>query len=276
MKNFLTSMLFSVLLVCTLAARMALAQEEPAASTGTAKSIDIENIIRTFTAKETELRQARERYSFKRQAVIQTIGMGKQITGEYHRVSYFTFDDQGKRYEKVETFPIPTLRGIGVTAEELDELGGFPLFALEASQAGHYGFKYGGKERIDDLDLFIFDVAPKVLPEKKSQVRYFQGRIWVDDRDLQIVKMRGKGVPEGKKRFPVVEIYREQIDGRYWLPSYVHADEALELPSGYVVHVRVHVRYKEFERRSERSSGVEAGAQAPPQASPPATSPAKP
>ena len=83
---------------------------------------------------------------------------------------------------------------------------------------------------------------------KKSKDRYFQGRIWVDTRDLQIVKVRGKGVPEGDQRFPLFETYREQIDGRYWFPTYTSADDNLIFPKGDAVHVRMLVRYTDYQR----------------------------
>src|SRR5262245_34420894 len=47
----------------------------------------IDNIILKFTAKETEFRRALNTYAFKRDALIQILGMGGQVVGEYHRVS---------------------------------------------------------------------------------------------------------------------------------------------------------------------------------------------
>ncbi len=123
------------------------------------------------------------------------------------------------------------------------------LFALEASKAPLYNFKYVGKERIDELDLHVFDVSPKALPDaKKVKERFFQGRIWVDMQDYQIVKTRGKGMPESKINLnPTLEIYREEIDGS-WFPTYAYADEELILPSGQPVRVRMRVRFSEFEK----------------------------
>jgi hypothetical protein len=207
----------------------------------------VNRIIRAFSAKETEFRQALNKYVFKRDATVQSIGMGGQITGEYHRVSYFTFDDSGKRFEKISFFPMPTLTELVITNEDLEDLGGIQPFALEASKLDQYNFTYVGKERIDELDLYVFDVAPKVIPKKVSE-RFFQGRVWVDDKDLQIVKVRGKGVPEGDQRFPTFETYREQIDGRYWFPTYTYADEDLVFPGGNVIHMRMLVRYTDFKR----------------------------
>src|SRR6185295_18932711 len=67
----------------------------------------IDDIIRRFAAKETEIRNALNQYAFKRDALVQTIGMGGQVTGEYHRVSDFTFDDSGNKFEKINYFPMP-------------------------------------------------------------------------------------------------------------------------------------------------------------------------
>jgi hypothetical protein len=81
---------------------------------------------------------------------------------------------------------------------------------------------------------------------KKTKERFFQGRVWVDDKDLQIVKARGKGVPEGKQRFPTFETYREQFDGKYWFPTYTYADETLVFDTGQAVHVRMRVKYVDY------------------------------
>ena len=207
---------------------------------------DAQRIIQAFTAKEMEFRRALNSYSFKRDALIQSLGMGGQVIGEYHRVSNFTFDDQGNRFEKITFFPMPSMPE--VTSEDIDDLGGVSPFALEPSKLDRYNIRYVGKEKIDELNLYIFDVEPKVMPDpKKTKERLFLGRIWVDDQDLQIVKTKGKGVPETKNnKYPIVETYREQIDGRYWFPTYSYADEELVFDNGTTLHVRMKVRYTDF------------------------------
>ncbi len=207
---------------------------------------EIDRIIRTFTAKEAQFRKALNTYSFKRDALIQSIGMGGQVVGEYRRISTFTFDDQGERFEKISFFPMSTLPEI--TQEDVDDLGGVNPFALEPSKTDLYNFRYAGKEKIDELNLYIFDVTPKVMPNpKKIKDRLFSGRIWVDEQDLQIVKTKGKGVPETKNnKFPTVETYREHIDGKFWFPTYSYADEELIFENGGSIHVRMKVRYLDF------------------------------
>ncbi len=211
--------------------------------------VDAERIIRTMAAKESEFARARNQYTYKRDAVFQSIGMGQQISGEYRRVSRFVFDDAGKLYEKILLFPLPTIKDLEITLEDLEELSGSQGFVLDESKLKDYNFAYAGKEKIDELNLYVFDVTPKVIPDpKKSKQRFFKGRIWVDDQDFQIVKLQGKGVPEGKQRYPVVETYREQVDGKYWFPTYSYADEDLVFPDGNVAHVRSRVRFTEYER----------------------------
>jgi TonB family protein len=249
--------LFVTLIVAT-AGRVVLAQKTSADTRGPAVATNItpsaltaariDEIVRAFTAKETRFRQALNEYAFKRDALVQTIGMGGQVTGEYHRVSLFTFDDQGNRFEKINFFPMPTMTEITITEQDLEDLGGINPFALEAAKLNLYNFKYVGKEKIDELDLYVFDVGPKIAPDpKKVKERFFQGRIWVDEQDLQIVKARGKGVPEDKNnKYPTFDTYREQIDGKYWFPTYTYADDELVFGNGNVVRLRMLVKYSDF------------------------------
>lgn len=210
---------------------------------------EIDKIIRSFSAKETEFRRALNDYGFRRDATMQTIGLGGQITGEYRRVSSFTFDDSGVRFEKINFFPMSTITEIGITQEDLEDLGGVNAFALEAGKLNMYNFTYVGKEKIDEIGTYVFDVVPKIdLKSKKVSERYFMGRIWVDDQDLQIVKAKGKGVPEGKQRFPTFETYRENVDGKYWFPAYVYADDSLVFDNGYVVRIRMVIKYTDYKR----------------------------
>ncbi|MDQ3688188.1 MAG: hypothetical protein M3430_21705 [Acidobacteriota bacterium] len=289
MKHFpsLTSLLTVLTLALLSPAFTTLAQQQTAATAKPSGSaaVDVEKIIRAFTAKETEFRQALTQYGFKRDAVIQTIGMGGQISGEYRRVSRFVMDDKEQRFEKILFFPMSTLTELQITPSDIEDLGGVQPFALEADKAGLYNFTYIGKERIDELNLYIFDVAPKVMPDpKKSKDRFFQGRIWVDDQDLQIVKSRGKSVPETKDdRKPTFETYREQIGGRYWFPTYTYADDEIVFDSGQTVHLRMRVKYTDFEKLSakvrvleEGEPGVEDTENKPAPPSAPTPRPAKP
>ena len=247
MRRFFLSGILALTVLGAVCAPDVRAQTPQQRSKDGAGAVGVDRIVRAFTAKETEYRRALNNYTFTRDAVIQTIGAGDQITGEYRRTSQFVFDDAGQRFERITFFPQPTLTEVSFTNEDLEDLGGVQPFALEASKLGQYDFTYVGTEKVDELNTYVFDVAPKVMPKKVSE-RFFQGRVWVDDRDLQIVKVRGKGVPEGKQRFPTFETYREQVDGKYWFPTYTSADDLLVFPDGQTVHIRMKVRYTDYKR----------------------------
>jgi len=181
MKNhyFQKAFSFASLLMVILAGSLCVFGQ---ADAGLLPQAEADKIIARFTAKEAEFRRALNSYSFKRDALMQSIGMGGQVIGEYHRVSVFTFDDQGNRYEKISFFPMSSMPE--VTQEDIDDLGGVSPFALEPSKVSKYNFRYAGKEKIDDLNLYIFDITPRVMPDpKKIKERLFSGRVWVEDHD---------------------------------------------------------------------------------------------
>jgi hypothetical protein len=265
MKRVLLSVLASAILASAAVAQTNTAQTNTVVNRSGAPE-DTARIIRAFTQKESEFRKALNEYGFTREAVIQTLAWGGQISGEYSRTSRFVFDDSGNRFEKIVRFPIPTVKDITVTPEDIEDLGGVQAFALESSKINEYDFAYVGKEKIDELNLYVFDVTPKILADQKrldalkkskSPERYFQGRIWVDDQDYQIVKARGKGVPEFEQRFPTFETYREQVDGKYWFPTYSYADDELTFKNGSSVHVRMRIKYKDFERLKGKVTIIE-------------------
>lgn len=216
--------------------------------------IEIKQIVKKFTKNEDDFRFALTNYVFNRSATIQTVGLGGLITGTYRRDSFMTFLKDGRRFEKINYFPVSTLRGITLTAEDLEDLGGVNPFAINPRDASLYTFSYIGKQKIDELNLHVFDVRPKLTGKKlkKSKKRFFIGRIWVDDQDFLIVKSKGKGIPEGKQRFPVVETWRTNVDGKYWFPAFSSSNDELVFENGNVVKIRLRVRYDNYKQgRSE-------------------------
>lgn len=212
---------------------------------------DIDKIIKEFAAKESEFQDARNYYTFRQEVVIEELGFNDRPIGRFSRVSDILFDDSGKRYEKIIKFPPPSLKGFNVSAADIRDLAEVQPFSLTTKELPKYSISYVGKEKIDEIDTYVFDVRPKVLPKfKPGGERVFAGRIWVDDRDLQIVKTFGKGLPEDEQnRFPKFETYRENIDGKYWFPTYTYALDTLDFP-GNPVRMRMEVKYTNYKRFS--------------------------
>jgi hypothetical protein len=212
----------------------------------TAQQPPVEEIIRRFAQAESANKLARNNYTFTQDVDMMTLGEAGSITGRYKRVSDIVYDNLGNRVERISHFPPSTL-AVTVTQEDLQDLAGVQPFALTTEDLPKYQVTYLGKEKIDELSTYLFEVRPKQI--RKGE-RYLEGRIWVDDLDLQIVKVAGKAVPEtAQNKFPRFETYRENIDGRYWFPTYVYADDILEFKNN-PVHLRMTVRYTNYKKFS--------------------------
>jgi hypothetical protein len=220
------------------------------------KTFTPDEIIRRFTTKESELREVWKEYSYIQESKLQVLGPAKTVSGEFFQVSEFVFNDAGKRIERIIKAPPSTLDRAGLTMTQEDKNAFINLqpFALTSEDLPNYNVNYVGKEKVDELDTYVFDVIPKVmsntrelkrLRDQKVEGKYFQGRVWVDDQDMQIVKTAGKVVPEFDQRFPKFETYRENIDGRYWFPTYTYGEDILEFDSGRIP-VRMVVKYKNY------------------------------
>src|SRR5690242_15437715 len=113
--------LFSLLVFC-FAALGAAAQETSNIVKTDLSQAEIAKIIQKFTENEFNFRQALSIYAFNRDAKIQTLGLGGQITGTYQRNSFMTFNSDGTRFEKIIYFPVSTLKEITITVADLENL----------------------------------------------------------------------------------------------------------------------------------------------------------
>jgi len=210
---------------------------------------EIEQIIQKFGAREQEMKIEREKFTYEQTFVIQTVDVDGAVDGEYRMSSDIVFEPNGKRYEKITDAPQPTLKRIGLTQQDFDDLEHVQPFVLTTEELPKYDIRYEGQEQVDEIATYVFQVAPKKIEKKQ---RYFQGRIWVDQKDLAIVKTFGKAVPDirtkdGENVFPRFETIRENIEGHYWFPTYTHADDTLHFLLNNV-HIRMTVRYKNYKR----------------------------
>ena len=210
----------------------------------------IPEVIRRFAEAETQNRLARNNYAFTQDFDLITLGEAGSVTGRFHRVSDIVLDDRGNRIEKITFFPQPTLVALTITNEDMQDLAGVQPFALATEDIPKYQIDYVGKEKIDELNTYVFDVKPKTMVKGE---RYLEGRVWVDDEDLQIVKVKGQAVPEvDDQKFPHFESYRENIDGRFWFPTYIYADDVLVFKKGPSVHLKMTVRFTNYKKFSGR------------------------
>jgi len=215
------------------------------------KDMTPQQLIDKFAAKETAVQRARAQYSYTQDVMIQTLTDSGTVDGQMHEVTTVSYDDKGKRMEKVTYAEQSTLRGVAVTAEDMDDIRVFMPLILSSEDVPQYNLTYTGQQHVDDLDTYVFHVEPK--KEEKGK-RYFEGRIWVDTQDFEIVKLCGKSVPETipkKKKQPqdirpTFVTYRQLVDG-FWFPAYTRVEDTLHFLA-QSVQLREIIKFKDYKR----------------------------
>jgi len=220
-------------------------EAEPAAP----PSLPEAEIIKRFSQKEDTYLLERTHYTYRKTVRIQEFGPDGKPAGEFLLVTEPTRDTEGKLFEKVVERPQSTLQHLYLRSEDLERLQKTPAYPLTTSQLAKYDLKYLGKEQVDEIDCYIFQARAKVVERTKA---YFDGVVWVDAKYLEVVKTYGKWVTDmgdmktvGDLPFTLFETYRENVDGKYWFPSYSRSDATLSL-KGLEIPVRVVVKWTDF------------------------------
>jgi hypothetical protein len=86
----------------------------------------------------------------------------------------------------------------------------------------HYNFKFVHREFQGEVKCLVFDVTPK----KGAGNGLFEGRIWVEDQDYNIVRLNGTYVPRPKNAyFFHMDSWRLNLVPGYWVPAYIYSEE---------------------------------------------------
>ncbi|MGO8814522.1 MAG: hypothetical protein ACLQVG_07605 [Terriglobia bacterium] len=212
---------------------------------------EIQHIISEFAAKEKVFREARNNYTYHQINKVEEFGAGNEIVGTYEQEWDILYDDTGKRIEKVTYAPVATLKGLIITKEDIEGFRSITPFVLTTDELPDYDIKYLGHVKVDEITAYVFSTRPKEIQKNRQ---YFQGIVWVDDRDLQIVKSEGKQVPQDKTHhgqenlFPRFTTWREQVDGKFWFPTYTMGDDTLYFSNAAPVHMKEIVRYTDYKQ----------------------------
>ena len=230
-------------------------------------SVPPEEIIKRFSQKEDQYLAARAGFTYKKIVRLEEFGPDGQRSGELSLVVEGKPGPDGNIYEKTVERPQSTLRYLEMGPEDFSRLARMPAFPLTTSQLAKYDLKYLGKEQVDEINCYIFQVKPKAVERAHY---YFDGIVWVDDVYLEVVKTYGKWVNDlgdmstPTMPFSIFETYRENVDGKYWLPDYMRSDTTLNLKDQNVP-VRLIIKWTDYKPISA-ATPAPAAAPAPPPA----------
>src|SRR5262245_6129629 len=209
------------------------------------------DILARAAERGKELDAALRQYTYYAELTIQTVSQSDTITGKFYRFSQVSFDAAGNRQEKIleNTSTLPKDVYIGTNAA--NNMTRVYQFTVNSETLNQYELNYVGRERIDELNTYVFDVKPKIkMPDPdKSDDRYLRGRIWIDDQDLCVVKVAGEALPEqSSHRTPKFETYFQNYD-KYWFPAYTSADDSIRV-GRRLTRVVVNVRFTSYKKAS--------------------------
>ena len=220
----------------------------------TAKTVD--EIVQAMGQKESAFAKARDNYIFRQSVRMQTINDdNNKPDGEYQQVSDIGFTRENRRTENVVFAPANTIERVILTQQDMEDIEHRLPFILTAPELPLYDVKYLGKQKIDELETYVFEGEPKVRETGKL---HYKGEVWVDQQDLQIVLVSGKSVPDdvrvGHENLSVpFTTYYEQVDGKYWFPTYTKAEGTLHFAAGngsagQDVHIKSVVKYTDYKQ----------------------------
>jgi hypothetical protein len=202
-------------------------------------------IIRKFAANEDVMKKEYDAYNFARTIRIEEL---TDPGGRFVISGIVYTKPDGERTLRVEKQPESNLKQTDFTLEDVRIIAQLPLFILTTEEIPNYTFTYAGQDKLDQLNTYVFQVKPKQLSRKR---RFFEGAVWVDDRDLTIVKSYGKFISElagngTKLPFTMFETFRENFQDKYWLPTYTRSDDFIENDKSGEMHIRMVVHDTDF------------------------------
>ncbi len=113
----------------------------------------------------------------------------------------------------------------------------------------HYDFDYVKREFLGDVRCFVLDIKPKEGAGK----RRFEGRIWIEDKNYNIVRFNGRYVPSPNNEFSHFESWRVNAGG-LWLPTYIYAqDEGYRWGPVHTAPMRAQTRLWDYETSKDRA-----------------------
>jgi hypothetical protein len=162
------------------------------------------------------------------------------------------------------TFTSPTTAGLGkrmlgklsnVYAMKFLPLGFAQMVIMDEDfQRRYYDFTFVRREFLGEIRCIVMDVNPK----KDAGKGRFQGRVWIEDQNYNIVRFNGTYYPHPRSSYYLhFDSWRLNMRPGIWLPAFVYSEESdLKYRLGQTLHYKAQTRLwgynlKDLRRSSE-------------------------
>jgi hypothetical protein len=213
------------------------------------------NLAKLAAHRETETEAERNEYMYRQTVTLDELDAGGGIRGGYHEVRDVIFSPTRERTEEIIGKPRNSLKNLILTEEDFRDIRDIQPLVLTDDRLWNYETRFKGEETVDDVDCWVLQVRPRQILEGQ---RLFDGMVWIDKKEYNIVRMTGRAVPQirtmkSENLFPAFTTIRKPIDGKHWFPVYTYADDTLQFRGG-PQRERLKIEYSGYKRFSAEST----------------------
>lgn len=214
-----------------------------------------EDLAKRVAHRETETEAERNEYMYRQTVTIEELDDRGTVRGQYREVRDVIFSPTHERTEEMVGSPRNALKSLVMTPEDFRDIRDIQPLVLTEDRLWNYETKFRGDETMDGVDCWVLQVRPRQI---LSGQRFFDGTVWVDKQEYNIVRMEGQAVPQirttkSENLFPRFTTLRKPIDGKHWFPIFTYADDTLYFRSG-PQRERLRIAYTNYKRFGAEST----------------------
>lgn len=215
------------------------------------------NLARLAAHRETETEAERNEYTYRQTVTLDELDSSGGIRGSYSEVRDIIFSPTHERTEQLLGKPRNGLKNLILTDEDFADIRDIQPLVLTEDRLWNYQTTFKGEETIDDVDCWVLQVTPRQILDGQ---RLFDGMVWLDKKEYNVVRMSGQAVPQirtlkSENLFPRFTTIRKPVDGKHWFPVYTYADDVLQFKSG-PQRERLRIAYSDYKRFGAESTFI--------------------
>src|ERR1035437_4240468 len=213
------------------------------------------NLAKLVAHRETETETERNEYTYRQGVTIDELDDHGAARGQYRETRDIIFSPRHDRTELLVGIPSDALKNLKLTEQDFEDIRNIQPLVLTEDRLWNYETKFRGDETVDEMDCWVLQVRPRQILQGQ---RFFDGMIWVDKKEYDIVRMEGQAVPQirttkTENLFPRFPTIRKPLDGKHWFPVYTYADDTLQFRTG-PRRIRLRIAYSGYKRFGAEST----------------------
>lgn len=213
------------------------------------------NLVKLVAHRETETEKERNEYTYRQALTIDELDDHGGTRGQYRETRDVIFSPEKDRTEELIGSPNKGLKNLILTDEDFADIRNIQPLVLTEDRLFNYESKFRGEETMDGVDCWVLQVRPRQILQGQ---RFFDGMLWVDKKEYNIVRMEGQAVPQirstkSENLFPRFTTIRKPLDGKHWFPIYTYADDTLQFRTG-AQRIKLRIAYSNYKRFGAEST----------------------